>query len=128
MIHVLELTQPQGHSTSGSHERYKDKDRLAWEAEYDCNAQMRSWMIANNIATDEELSALEKDIKKAVRNGKKAAWSAFINPIIAEQKEAVTLLEALINSSSNGVFITKLKNDLDAIDEPLRKDILSANP
>ncbi len=126
MIHVQELTQPQGHSTSGSHERYKDKDRLAWEAEHDCNAKMRTWMIANNIATDEELIALEKEIKKAVRDGKKAAWSAFINPIKDEQKQALSLLEALINVSSNGVFITKLKNDLEALDEPLRKDILSA--
>ena len=127
MIHVQQLTQPQGHSTSGSHERYKNKERLAWEAEYDCNAQMRQWMITNNIATDEELSALEKDIKKAVRNGKKAAWSSFINPILAEKKAVITLLEKVATSSSNGVFITKLKNDLEDIDEPLRKDLLSAS-
>ncbi len=126
MIHVQELTQPQGHSTSGSHERYKSKDRLAWETEYDCNTQMRQWMIANNIATDEELSAIEKDIKKAVRDGKKAAWSAFINPLLAEKKEAIALLERVASSSSNGVFITKLRNDLDTIAEPLRKDILGA--
>lgn len=126
MIHVQELTQPQGHSTSGSHERYKNADRLAWEAEYDCNAQMRKWMIENNIASDEELLAIEKDIKKAVRDGKKAAWSAFINPLKAEKNDAVSLLEKVANTSSNGVFITKLKNDLASIDEPLRKDILSA--
>jgi len=126
MIHVTELTQPQGHSTSGSHERYKNEARLAWEAEYDCNAQMRQWMIANNIATDEELSDLEKEIKKAVRDGKKAAWSAFINPIKAERNEAVALLGSLEQTSSNGVFIAKLKNDLSAIDEPIRKDILYA--
>ncbi len=125
MIHVQELTQPQGHSTSGSHERYKNEDRLAWEAEYDCNAQMRQWMIANNIATDEELSALEKDIKKAVRDGKKAAWSAFINPIKSEKQHIIALLEKVAASSANGVFITKLKNDLNSIDEPLRKDLLS---
>ncbi|MCC1484214.1 alpha-ketoacid dehydrogenase subunit alpha/beta [Winogradskyella immobilis] len=126
MIHVKELTQPQGHSTSGSHERYKSKERLAWETEYDCNAQMRQWVIANNIATDEELSVLEKDIKKAVRDGKKAAWSAFINPIKAEKQELLSVLEQLSNSSANGVFISKLKNDIDAIDEPLRKDLLIA--
>ncbi|WP_299114194.1 alpha-ketoacid dehydrogenase subunit alpha/beta [uncultured Winogradskyella sp.] len=126
MIHVQELTQPQGHSTSGSHERYKNEERLAWEAEYDCNVQMRQWMITNNIATDEELLALEKDIKKAVRDGKKAAWSAFINPIKSEKQNIVIILEKVAKSSSNGVFITKLKNDLDAINEPLRKDLLSA--
>ena len=125
MIHVKELTQPQGHSTSGSHERYKDTDRLAWEAEYDCNAQMRKWMIENNIASDEELVVIEKNIKKAVRDGKKAAWSAFINPLKAEKNEAILLLERVAKTSTNGVFITKLKNDLASIDEPLRKDILS---
>ncbi|WP_375235980.1 thiamine pyrophosphate-dependent enzyme [Winogradskyella sp.] len=125
MIHVQELTQPQGHSTSGSHERYKDADRLAWEAEYDCNAQMRKWMIENNIASDEELVAIEKNIKKAVRDGKKAAWSAFINPLKAEKNEAILLLERVEKNSTNGVFISKLKNDLASIDEPLRKDILS---
>ncbi|MHA7843088.1 MAG: alpha-ketoacid dehydrogenase subunit alpha/beta [Winogradskyella sp.] len=125
MIHVQELTQPQGHSTSGSHERYKNEERLAWEAEYDCNVQMRQWMIANNIATDEELSTMEKDIKKAVRDGKKAAWTAFINPMKAEKTEVISLLEELEKSSSNSVFISKLKNDLNAIDEPIRKDILS---
>ena len=126
MIHVQELTQPQGHSTSGSHERYKNEERLAWEAEYDCNAQMRQWIIENNIATDEELTTLEKDIKKAVRDGKKAAWSSYINPIKEEKKEALALIESVAKTSSNSVFISKLKNDLEAIDEPLRKDILSS--
>ncbi|RNC87208.1 MAG: transketolase [Winogradskyella sp.] len=126
LIHVQELTQPQGHSTSGSHERYKDKDRLAWEVEYDCNAQMRLWMIENNIATDDELITLEKSIKKDVRDGKKAAWNTFINPIKVECNQAISLLEQLANSSANGVFITKLKNDLAELVEPLRKDILVA--
>jgi pyruvate/2-oxoglutarate/acetoin dehydrogenase E1 component/TPP-dependent pyruvate/acetoin dehydrogenase alpha subunit len=125
MIHVQELTQPQGHSTSGSHERYKDQERLAWEAEYDCNTQMRDWVISNNIATDEELIAIERAIKKTVREGKRAAWSAFINPISAECKEALMLLDQLAASSSNGVFISKLRNDLAELDEPLRRDILS---
>ncbi|WP_422104143.1 alpha-ketoacid dehydrogenase subunit alpha/beta [Winogradskyella sp.] len=125
MIHVLQLTQPQGHSTSGSHERYKDQNRLAWEVEYDCNAQMRQWIIANNIATDEELSVLEKDIKKAVRDGKKSAWAKFIKPMLADKKNVIALLENMAASSANGAFIAKLKNDLESIDEPLRKDILS---
>ncbi len=126
MIHVQQLTQPQGHSTSGSHERYKNGERLAWEAEYDCNAQMRQWVIANNIATDEELTTLEKNIKKAVREGKKAAWSAFINPIKSEKYQVIALLDKAAASSINSAFIGKLKNDLAAIDEPLRKDLLSA--
>ncbi|WP_299110468.1 thiamine pyrophosphate-dependent enzyme [uncultured Winogradskyella sp.] len=127
MIHVQELTQPQGHSTSGSHERYKNQERLAWEAEYDCNAQMRKWVIANNIATDEELLDLERSIKREVRLAKKEAWLTFINPVIAESKEAINLLNQLATTSPNGVFIKKLVNDLEAIDEPLRRDILSAS-
>jgi len=126
MIHVVELTQPQGHSTSGSHERYKSEERLAWEAEYDCNAKFREWIISNNISTEADLEAMENGIKKEVRDGKKAAWNAFVQPLKAEQKEAVDALNALANSSPNGVFISKLANDLDAIGEPIRKDILSA--
>ena len=126
MIHVQELTQPQGHSTSGSHERYKNQERLAWEAEYDCNVQMRKWIIANNIATDEELLDIERSIKREVRLAKKQAWLKFINPVKTESKEAIKLLDQLATSSPNGVFVRKLINDLEAIDEPLRRDILSA--
>ncbi|WP_339624672.1 thiamine pyrophosphate-dependent enzyme [uncultured Winogradskyella sp.] len=126
LIHVQELTQPQGHSTSGSHERYKNAERLAWEAEYDCNVQMRKWILENNIATEDDLVVIEKDIKKAVRNGKKAAWSAFINPILSETETVKTLLTKVATSSANSAFISKLKNDLDKIDEPLRKDLLTA--
>ena len=126
LIHVTELTQPQGHSTSGSHERYKKQDRLAWETEYDCNSQMRKWIIDNDIATDEQLTELEKQIKKDVRDGKKAAWATFINPIKKEQQEAIGLLEQLAQKSANGVFIKKLITEIKSFDEPLRKDVLSA--
>ena len=125
LIHVQELTQPQGHSTSGSHERYKSKERLEWEVQYDCNAQMREWMIATGIATEEELSELEKSIKKAVRDGKKAAWTSFVHPIKEEKSQIINILDQLASSSPNKVFITKLKNELDAIAEPIRKDVIS---
>ncbi|MFV0572602.1 MAG: thiamine pyrophosphate-dependent enzyme [Xanthomarina gelatinilytica] len=125
LIHVKELTQPQGHSTSGSHERYKDENRLAWEAEFDCNVKLREWMIANGMATDEELKEIENTIKKEVRDGKKAAWTAFIQPLKQEQQELLGILEQVANSSNNTVFINKLKNDLADIKEPIRKDILS---
>ncbi|NJW55511.1 thiamine pyrophosphate-dependent enzyme, partial [Salinimicrobium oceani] len=84
LIHVQQLTQPQGHSTSGSHERYKSEERLQWEREYDCNVKMREWMIETNIATDEELQEIEKEIKKLVRDGKKAAWEAHGEPVKQE--------------------------------------------
>ncbi|GEQ87241.1 transketolase [Patiriisocius marinistellae] len=126
LIHVRELTQPQGHSTSGSHERYKSKDRLAWETEYDCNNQMRIWMLENNMATEDELTAIEKDIKKQVRDGKKAAWEAFLSPQKQEQNEAVTLLTNLAESSTNKNFIEKIKNELVNEKEPLRRNIASS--
>ncbi|SDS21615.1 Pyruvate/2-oxoglutarate/acetoin dehydrogenase complex, dehydrogenase (E1) component [Formosa sp. Hel1_31_208] len=126
MIHVNELTQPQGHSTSGSHERYKSKERLEWEVEYDCLAQMRLWMISNNIASEEELTAVDKDIKKQVREGKKAAWNAYLAPILKEQTQAIEFISATAEESANKVFIVKIINELKAIKEPVRKDVISA--
>jgi len=126
LIHVNELTQPQGHSTSGSHERYKSKERLAWEVEFDCMSKMRQWMIENNIFTDEEAKAIEKDIQKQVRKGKQAAWTAFVKPQKEEQTEAVEVLKAAAVNSSNKAFIEKLANELEIIKEPIRKEILIA--
>ncbi|MFT4804622.1 MAG: pyruvate/2-oxoglutarate/acetoin dehydrogenase E1 component/TPP-dependent pyruvate [Psychroserpens sp.] len=126
IIHVTELTQPQGHSTSGSHERYKSKERLDWEKEYDCLSQMKLWIIDNNIATEEELDNIHKNIKKDVSNGKKAAWDAFLKPILEEKAEAIELITSVAQKSSNRVFITKVIDDLKNIQEPGRKDVLSA--
>ncbi|PHS64057.1 MAG: transketolase [Flavobacterium sp.] len=124
LIHVNELTQPQGHSTSGSHERYKNKERLAWEIEHDCNVKFREWIITNNFAADEELITIEKEIVKQVREGKKEAWKAFVAPQKQEQKELLILLNNLASASSNKIFIEKLVNDLASDKEPLRKDII----
>ena len=124
LMHVYQLTQPQGHSTSGSHERYKNADRLAWEGEYDCIAQMKKWMIENNMATAEELEAIDEQAKKDVLEGKKAAWSAYVNPMKEEQKELVALLTTIAAQSPNKVFVDKFVADLSAIKEPIRKDLL----
>ncbi|WP_026976376.1 alpha-ketoacid dehydrogenase subunit alpha/beta [Flavobacterium tegetincola] len=125
LIHVNELTQPQGHSTSGSHERYKNAERLTWEGEFDCVRQMKLWMIALDIASAEELDAMEVAAKKEVLQGKKAAWEAFVNPTKSEQAEALALLNEVADASANKAFITPLINDLKGIKEPIRKDILS---
>ncbi|MFM7017803.1 thiamine pyrophosphate-dependent enzyme [Flavobacterium sp.] len=125
LIHVKELTQPQGHSTSGSHERYKNAERLAWEAEYDCVAQMRNWLIENNLASAEELEAIEEQAKKEVNEGKKNAWISFVTPMKEEQKELVELLNNIAQSSENKVFIEKISSDLAAIKEPIRKEIIT---
>ncbi|MGG6231630.1 alpha-ketoacid dehydrogenase subunit alpha/beta [Tenacibaculum sp. SDUM215027] len=137
LIHVKELTQPQGHSTSGSHERYKSKERLQWEQDFDCIAQMRKWILEFElesedgetlkfIDSEEDLINIEKEAKKEVSKAKRDAWSAYTNEIKAEVTEAVSLLETIAKKSNNGSFITKYKNDLAAISEPIRKDILVA--
>lgn len=126
LIHVIELTQPQGHSTSGSHERYKNAARLEWEGNFDCVKQMREWMISFSLATQEELDTIESNAKKDVLEAKKAAWNAFLESIKEEQLELVSLLESVANTSSNKVFINKYAADLKEIKEPIRKDILVA--
>ena len=126
LVHVEEATQPQGHSTSGSHERYKSADRLSWETEYDCIVQYRKWMIDLGATNDEDLDAIVKECKKEVREAKKAAWDAFLNEIKAEQNSAVALIEATASASENKNFVQKLSSDLKAISEPERKDIFVA--
>jgi pyruvate/2-oxoglutarate/acetoin dehydrogenase E1 component len=119
------LTQPQGHSTSGSHERYKNADRLEWETDFDCLKQMKKWLIDNGFSTEENLDSIASQSKKDVLEGKKAAWNAFVSPIKAEQLELVNLLKEIAKSSKNSAFIEQFASDLAAIKEPLRKDVLS---
>ena len=126
LIHVNELTQPQGHSTSGSQERYKNKERLSWEKEYDCNVKMREWILANNLATENDLVVLEKDIKKEVREGKSAAWKAFLAPQIQEKTEVLTLINNVSEKSTNKVFIDKIATTLFDENIPLRGEIIGA--
>ena len=136
LIHVKELTQPQGHSTSGSHERYKGKERLAWEKEHDCLAKMREWILDFELETEtgetlrfingeEELILLEKEAKKEVTNAKRNAWNAFLNEIKSELLEVSDLLKKIATKSKNHNFINKHINDLNDIKEPTRKDVLS---
>ena len=125
LIHVSQLTQPQGHSSSGSHERYKDENRLSWEREFDCIRQMKLWMIAINIASPEEIEEIDLITKKEVLEAKKLAWNAFLNPIIEEQKNLIQLLEKIGSTSKNSDKILKLKTNLSAIKSPLKKEILS---
>jgi len=125
LIHVNELTQPQGHSTSGSHERYKSKERLSWEAEYDCNAQFKKWIIENGLATEDELSTIENEAQIHVNVSKKAAWEAYLNPIKLEINEASELLTDLANAAQISA-INDLVTELKSINDPIRKDIAVA--
>ncbi|MEO0899446.1 MAG: thiamine pyrophosphate-dependent enzyme [Bacteroidota bacterium] len=95
IVHVIEVTQPQGHSTSGSHERYKSKERLEWEREHDCNLKMRQYLLENEIISEEELASLEKQWKKEVRDIKKAAWNAFQAPIRVLRNEFLELAKGV---------------------------------
>ena len=124
LIHVKELTQPQGHSTSGSHERYKTAERLEWETAHDCNVKMKEWII-EIFENEEELITIEKEAKREVSAAKRLAWNAYLQDIIQAQKEVVSLLINLAEKSDNKPFISKLKNDLEAIKDPLKKDVLS---
>ena len=125
LIHVRELTQPQGHSTSGSHERYKNAGRLEWETDFDCLKQMKKWLIDNGFSTEENLDSIATQSKKDVLEGKKAAWNAFVSPIKTEQLELVNLLKEIGKSSKNSAYIEQFASDLASIKEPLRKDVLS---
>ena len=126
LIHVIELTQPQGHSTSGSHERYKSEERLNWEKEHDCNLKFREWMIENDFATSDQLDELEKEIKKEVRKAKHNAWTAYLAPTLTKQKELLKLLESVAASSDNANFINSIKKEIAGNKEPLKKDLVSA--
>ena len=128
MVHVIEMTQPQGHSTSGSHERYKSEERLQFEIDFDCIKLFREWIILNQFSTDDELKEIEKTAKKFVSTSKNEAWRSYQQPILEEVKVAIKLMEQLISESENGVFIKPIKEklELDAKLNPHRKNIFSS--
>ena len=126
IIHVSELTQPQGHSTSGSHERYKTKERLAWEQEYDCIRQFRLWIVANCLATAEQLDQYEKEDQAYVEEQRRLAWEAYIKPILDERIHVAGLIDGLIADSPHSNKLSQLKTQLLSIPVPFRRDIMSA--
>ncbi len=131
LVHVEEVNQPQGHSTSGSHERYKSDERMQWEKDFDCIAKFKEWILSfnadgNQLAEAEELEQIENDAKKHVREEKNKAWSAFTASLKADLNEAVRLLTELAAASPNGVFIGKLAEDLQKAMDPIRRDIFGA--
>lgn len=125
LIHVEEVTQPQGHSTSGSHERYKSKERLEWESEYDCINQFGKWIVSKGIATEEKLNEIKEIAKKEVRDQKKLAWEDFIQPIKADRDQVIGLLSNLAAESQKAEAINGLIAELKASTEPNRKEIIS---
>ncbi|WDF80626.1 thiamine pyrophosphate-dependent enzyme [Mucilaginibacter sp. KACC 22773] len=126
LIHVTEMTQPQGHSTSGSHERYKSKDRLAWEDEHDCLLKMRQWMIASAISTEQELDELEAEAKKYVRDCQREAAGELVTLINAELEEAAKMIEQFAEGVSVKQQLTEIVAELHRSYDAGRKEIVSA--
>ena len=126
IIHVQEMTQPQGHSTSGSHERYKDKDRLAWELERDCIAKMRQWMLAEKIVDETDLGRMEEEDRQHVNEVRQRAWDAFIDPIRQERDGLVTQIETLSGQTSDPAPLTAIIDDLRRKPSPARRDLMRA--
>ena len=122
VIHVTECTQPQGHSTSGSHERYKSKDRLQFEKDYDCLVKFKSWILENNIATEEELTKIESDTRSYVRGAKNAAWDAYQNEANNDLNAIIEISMQLAPQSLNASKIIELLEDATKTIDPYRKD------
>lgn len=122
LIHVEEMTQPQGHSTSGSHERYKPKERLEWEKEYDCLTQFRKFILENEISTEEDLVSIETEAKATAKTARQEAWNGFINDIKKDQDKAVEILEALGNESAHGGTILQIVSELKSTLNSIRLD------
>ncbi len=126
LIHVEEMTQPQGHSTSGSHERYKSTERLAWEKEWDCNAKFREYILTNEVANADTLDKIEAEAKSHVKQEKEAAWSEFSSEIKKELGQAVKLIKAAAPQSSRKVALNQLADELAKTINPIRKDVVTA--
>ena len=130
LIHVKEVNQPQGHSTSGSHERYKSAERLQWEKDFDCIEKFKAWILDFNIngqiiGTEGELNQIQSDAKKTVRDAKNKSWKKFTNDINSDLREACSLLFEIAEVSEQKVFIHKERETLEKAYEPIRKDIFS---
>ncbi len=127
LIHVTDLTQPQGHSTSGSHERYKSPERLTWEHEFDCIRKMREWMIEDHLASDAEITAWEKEDYEMVEGIRKFAWEDYLNPILQERGQVMDILDEIAGNSARASELNDIKERLAAIPVPLRRDIHAAS-
>jgi len=126
IFHIEEITQPQGHSTSGSHERYKSAERLEWEKQWDCNLQMRNWILENSLAEEPELLDIEMNAKQMVKESKQRAWEKYLSPLKQQVQVGSRLMKELAKNvtSENGSIIIKMTEELEASKEPLRRDLM----
>ncbi|GAB3505776.1 alpha-ketoacid dehydrogenase subunit alpha/beta [Spirosoma knui] len=126
LVHVQELTQPQGHSTSGSHERYKSKERLAWETAHDCNVTFRQWILENGYATNDELEAIENDAKQSTKKARLDAWNAFQASMKSDFDEALDLLQQAARHHAKSADLMAVREELRKAFSPLRRDATAA--
>ncbi len=126
VVHVAELTQPQGHSTSGSHERYKSPERLRWEEEYDCNKKFKEWILQNEFAHQGQLDGIEAEAIKHVREAKNHAWKDYLKVVDKDRKDALVLLDQLNAELGPDEEVTKLRADLQTNPDPLKQDTIKA--
>ncbi len=124
IIHVTELTQPQGHSTSGSHERYKNDKRLAWEKAHDCVTRMRAWIVDEKVATERELGRMEEEDTQTVRDLMTRAWDAYGSPIRKEREGLIRLIEDAASTSSKRQEVERIRDELRRAPNPLRRDLM----
>jgi pyruvate/2-oxoglutarate/acetoin dehydrogenase E1 component/TPP-dependent pyruvate/acetoin dehydrogenase alpha subunit len=126
ILHIVEMTQPQGHSTSGSQERYKPKDRLQWEMEFDCIKKMREWMLAEGVISDSELDGMEDEDTRHVRKIRDEAWESYESPIQQEMNHVRETIERMAKSSRHGERLRGIKNQLQSVPYPQRRNVFSA--
>jgi pyruvate/2-oxoglutarate/acetoin dehydrogenase E1 component/TPP-dependent pyruvate/acetoin dehydrogenase alpha subunit len=126
IIHVVELTQPQGHSTSGSHERYKTKERLLWEEQFDCLRKYRDWILEAGLAPEAALDEVETEARQTVEQVRKRAWQAYTSPLLKERQELAGLIAGIAAGSARRARLEKVRSDLLAVPNPLRRDLLAA--
>ena len=123
LFHVEEVTQPQGHSTSGSHERYKGPERLDWEKEWDCLKKMKEWIISNALSDEHELNTIEANAKEHVKESRNKAWEKYQAPILEQVKTTVAKLTPLQNADPS---IQAIASELNSVREPMRRDVMKA--
>lgn len=126
LVHVQELTQPQGHSTSGSHERYKNPERLEWERQHDCNRQFRQWILENGYASPDELDAIERDASRVTKAARQQAWNAYLESLKGDFNEAILLLQQAAETAQQGELIARLREQLRTTHVPIRRDAVAA--
>ncbi len=124
IIHVIDVTQPQGHSTSGSQERYKSKERLKWEEEFDCVRKLREWIITQGVATIEDLKHLEETEQQLVEKLREQAWEAYLQPIQQDMHTVADMLDEIATHSSNAEQLSHIKNRMLSLPTPLRRDLM----